>query len=139
VLPHPFWIGDNQHSDPRRLGRFSDPGGGGTFHQLGASGGYADDLWIRLPSSPTPALLSGWSTVGSLAWNSIGDRLSVVAQPPLLDALIGPASGPDFLSDWSATAAGIGGMQQHPLYRHQLGSSGGTGRPTAGVLWPRRI
>jgi hypothetical protein len=140
LLPSFFWIGDNQKDDVRRLGRFADPGGGGTFYQLGSSGGYTDDLWFRLPSSPSPVVLTGWSSIGSLPWTTLGDRLSVVPLPIDPVALVGAAAGSDGVTDWSATAAGIGGMQQHPLYSQQPAGSGGggNGRPAAGVLWPRR-
>ncbi len=148
LLPPLLWNGDNQHTDPRRLGRFSDPGGGGTFYQLGAAGGALDDLWLRLPSSPPPSVLSGWAAIGSLSWRSLSDRFSVMALPPLSPSLIGPASVPDLITDWSPNAAGLAGVQQHPLYAQQLaaagglgggtGSGGGSGRPATGVLWPRR-
>lgn len=39
-----------------------------------------------------------------------------------------------------STAAGIGGMEQHPLYVDPLPACGGGGgsRFASGVLWPRR-
>jgi hypothetical protein len=140
LLPPLLWGGDNQYTDVRRLGRFTDPAGGGTFYQLGSAGGFGDDLWMRLPTSPAPVVLSGWSTVGSLPWLTFPDRLAVMAHPVLAPALVGPSSSPDFLTDWTATAAGIGGIGQHPLYVNQLplGGAGGGSRPASGVLWPRR-
>jgi hypothetical protein len=85
-------------------------------------------------------VLTGWSSIGSLPWTTLGDRLSVVPLPIDPVALVGAAAGSDGVTDWSATAAGIGGMQQHPLYSQQPAGSGGggNGRPAAGVLWPRR-
>jgi hypothetical protein len=147
ALPTVLWCGDNQHSDPRRLGRFTDPAGGGTFFQLGAAGGFINDYWLRVPSSPAPSVLSGWGAIGALSWRTVSDRLSVMALPPLAPSLIGPASVPDLVTDWSANIAGLAGVQQHPLYAQQLaaaglgggtGGGGGSGRPATGVLWPRR-
>jgi hypothetical protein len=142
-VPPLFWVGDNQHTEPRRLGRFSDPAGGGTFYQLGAATGFADDLWVRLPSTPAPAVLSGWSSVGSLAWRTFTDRLAVMQHPQLEPALVGGSSAPDMAIDWSSCSAGLPGLQQHPLFALQLGGGGGvggggSGRPATGVLWPRR-
>ncbi len=148
TLPPLLWAGENLQSDPRRLGRFTDPGGGGTFYQLGSAGGFVEDLWLRLPS-PGPPVLSGWSAIGSLSWRTLSDRFSVVAQPPLSPSLVGPGSVPDLIADWSPNAAGLAGVQQHPLYAQQLaaagglgngsGGGGGSGRPLTGVLWPRRV
>ncbi len=139
ALPDCFWLGSNQLSDPRRLGRVSNPGGAGTFYQLAAAYSGATDLWYLNPPGTQPR--AGWDTVGSLPWQTIPDRLSFC---PLLTpgpVAMGPAVGPDFLIDWSTAALGAPGVRQHPFYPKQLqgggGSGGGSGRPSTGVLWPR--
>ncbi|WP_094556721.1 hypothetical protein [Synechococcus sp. 1G10] len=139
VLPDCLWLGSNELTDPRRLGRASSPAGGGTFYQLAAAYGGATDLWFLQPTG-TPAALAGWSTVGSLPWTTVPDRLSFCPMAPLQPLAMGPTSAPDFLTDWSTVAVGAAGVRQHPFYAKQLqGSSGGggSGRPSSGVLWPR--
>ncbi|MCP9915239.1 hypothetical protein [Cyanobium sp. ATX 6F1] len=139
VLPDCLWLGDNQLSSPRRLGRVSSPAGGGTFYQLAAAYGGATDLWFLQPTG-TPAALALWSTVGSLPWETVPDRLSFCPLAPLQALGMGPAAAPDFLTDWSMSALGAAGVRQHPFYAKQLQGSGGGGggsRPSSGVLWPR--
>jgi hypothetical protein len=138
-LPFPsvFWFGSNQITDPRRLGRVSNPGGPGTFYQLGAainSGGM--DCWVLVPPS-TPAM-AGWNTIGSLSsWQTMPDRLYFCPAAPPGPVLMGPVLGPDFLTDWSPVAMGAPGVAQHPFYAQQEGAGGGSRRPSTGVLWPR--
>jgi hypothetical protein len=76
-----------------------------------------------------------------LPWTTVPDRLSFC---PLLTpgpVAMGPATGPDFLIDWSTAALGAAGVRQHPFYAKQLqgggGIGGGSDRPSTGVLWPR--
>ena len=139
ALPDCFWLGSNQHTDPRRLGRVTNPGGPGTFYQLAAAYSGATDIWYLHPPDTQPR--PGWDTVASLPWTTISDRLSFC---PLLTpdpVAMGPATGPDFLTDWSTAALGAPGVRQHPLYAKQLqgggASGGGSTRPSTGVLWPR--
>ncbi len=143
ALPDCLWLGANEIGDPRRLGRATKPGGGGTFYQLAAGYGGACDLWYLHPTS-TPAALAGWATVGSLPWVTFPDRLSFCPLAPLQPLAMGPAAAPDFLIDWSSVAVGAAGVRQHPFYAKQLqggggGGGGGSGRPATGVLWPRGV
>ena len=142
-LPDCFWLGSNQLSDPRRLGRASKPGGGGSFYQLAAATSGVMDLWYLQPTS-TPAALASWSTIGSLPWLTVPDRLSFCPLAPAQPLATGPSSPPDFIWDWPLTALGAPGLRQHPFYAKQFSGSGGGGggsgsggRPSSGVLWPR--
>ncbi len=140
ALPDCFWR-SNQLSDPRRLGRVSKPGGGGTFYQLAAAYSGATDLWYLHPTS-TPAALAGWSTIGSLPWQTLPDRLSFCPLSPLQPLATGPTAMPDFVWDWPLSVMGAPGVRQHPFFSKQLqgsggGGGGGSGRPSSGVLWPR--
>lgn len=136
TLPSIFWFGSNQITDPRRLGRVTNPGGPGTFYQLGAAGNTGNlDVWCLVP--PGAAQLAGWNTIGSLtSWQTFPDRLNFAPEVPRGPVLMGPDTGPDFLMDWSSIAAGGPGVAQHPIYALQQGS-GGSRRPSSGVLWPR--
>lgn len=159
LLPCCFWIGANAHDSPRRFGRLLSPAGGGTFYQLGAgeNAGYSQDLWYLHPNG-TPAAMAGWSSVGSLPWQTIGDRLSFCPLAPLQPLLIGGTGLGDFVTDWPAALVGTASLQQHPFFSRSLasgdgtggtggaggggggsgGAGGGSGRPATGVLWPRR-
>ena len=140
-LPAPFWFGSNQISDPRRLGRVSNPGGSGTFYQLAAAASGALDTWVLVPSGT--AAMEGWSSIGSVSWSTMPDRLSFCPLLTPAPVAMGPATGPDFLIDWSSAALGAPGVRQHPFYAKQLqggGAGGGSSsRPSTGVLWPRRL
>ena len=145
-LPLCFWIGANNHDSPRRLARLTSPGGGGTFYQLGAGeggGGYSRDLWYLQPGG-TPSIMPGWSSVGSLPWQTLSDRLAFCPLAPLKPLLIGGSVSNDFIGDWPNLQVGGAGVQQHPFFSRQTGagggggSGGGSGRPGTGVLWPRR-
>ncbi|MFO7628442.1 MAG: hypothetical protein R6W06_02790 [Prochlorococcaceae cyanobacterium] len=151
-LPQCLWLGSNALSSPRRFGRCANPhASGGTFYQLGAGGSYWD-LWLLLPTS-TPAAITGWSTVGSMPWSTLSDRLSFCPLAPLQPLLCGPAVVSDFINDFPGVAVGIAGMDQQPAFAEQLssfceagdgdgggsggGGGGGSARPSTGVLWPR--
>jgi len=151
-LPSCFWLGTNAHTDPRRFSRTSSPIGNGTFYQLGAAGSvsFSRDLWLLLPTG-TPAAMTGWGTVGALPWTSISDRLSFCPLAPLEPLLLGGSAQNDFVTDWPGLAAGAPGVAQHPFFSLQLqgsgsgsggggsggGETGGSRRPSTGVLWPR--
>lgn len=147
ALPDCLWLGTNAHTDPRRHARVSSPAANGTFYQLGAAGSTTTslDLWYLHPSG-TPAAMPGWSTVGSLPWTSLSDRLSFCPLAPLEPLLLGGSTQNDFVNDWPGLAAGSPGMAQHPFFSRQLqgsgggggGEAGGSSRPSTGVLWPRR-
>jgi uncharacterized membrane protein YgcG len=160
LLPSCFWFGANAHDSPRRFGRLLSPAGGGTFYQLGAgeNSGSTQDLWYLHPTG-TPAALAGWSSVGSLPWQTISDRLSFCPLAPLQPLLIGGSAAADFITDWPAALVGNASLQQHPFFSRSLasgdgsggggtggeddgggsgGAGGGSGRPATGVLWPRR-
>lgn len=158
LLPSCFWIGANSHDSPRRFGRLLSPAGGGTFYQLGAgeNSGYNQDLWYLHPAG-TPAAMAGWSSVGSLPWQTISDRLSFCPLAPLQPLLIGGTGLNDFLTDWPPALVGTASLQQHPFFSRSLsvgdgsgggggggsgggggGAGGASGRPATGVLWPRR-
>jgi len=153
-LPACFWIGANAHDSPRRFARLTSPAGGGTFYQLGAgqSSGSSRDLWYLHPPA-TPSLMPGWSSVGSLPWQTLGDRLAFCPLAPLKPLLIGGSGSNDFLTDWPGALTGGVGIQQHPFFSRQTGDGGsgggsggggsgggggGSSRPATGVLWPRR-
>jgi hypothetical protein len=143
LLPACFWVGANAHDSPRRLARVVSPGGGGTFYQLGAgqSSSYTFDLWYLHPGG-TPSIMPGWSSVGSLPWQTVSDRLSFCPLAPLKPLMIGGSTSNDFVSDWPNVLTGGAAVAQHPFFSRQAGGSGGSGggsgRPDTGVLWPRR-
>lgn len=137
TIPVLFWFGSNQISDPKRHGRVTNPGGPGTFYQLGGgASGAGLDIWCLIPPGATP--MAGWNTIGSLtSWQTFPDRLNFAPEVLRGPVLMGPDSGPDFVMDWSPVANGAFGVAQHPLYSQQQGGGGGSRRPTTGVLWPR--
>lgn len=139
-LPDCLWVGSNQLTDPRRLGRVSNPGGAGTFYQLASAYSGACDIWYLNPAGTQP--LAGWDTIGLMPWTTVPDRLSFCPLAPMESVAMGPQTGPDYLIDWSTSVVGAPGVRQHPFYAKQLqggSGGGGSGRPSDGVLWPRRL
>jgi len=48
--------------------------------------------------------MPGWSSIGSLPWNTVTDRLSFCPLHTLQPLAVGPSSAPNFLTDWSMAA-----------------------------------
>jgi hypothetical protein len=143
-FPDCLYAGNNQISTPARLlaKAHLPAGGGGTrFYQLGGSSSSAVDLWYR--EEGTPQLLSGWGSWESVPFTLYNPGvdstpLAFCEVPSPATFTCGPTGLGDFINEWGPSAMGLPGVEQHPLWKTQVGGSGGgSARPGSGILWPR--
>lgn len=138
MMPSVLWCGITGTASA--LQKMAVPGRSSTVYQLlrPTNGNVGkSDLWIEVAADAT--VLPGWSALDDLPWIAPLPGLALNPQPVPLPLLSGPASTPDWVSEWPNSAAGMVGVQQHPIYAQAPGGGGGGGseRPGSGVLWPR--